>query len=199
MAYVSRWERLSDVATHVMTAAGVSKDEAQSDICRAIADRAIKIRCRLKRHKLEQMTSKTLLDGNAFEIPPRIKPDDLDWEGSRPVKPWTVRRGSYAIPGDWDLAWLELSRTDVTNVLCRAETRGESAQHASSETGAIGRSRPARERVHHAITKLYPEGVPGQAVEPNSKLCRRVGKKLKEEGLPDVSDDTILRAAGRRK
>jgi hypothetical protein len=124
----------------VMEAAGVSKDEAQSDICQAIADGAVKIRCQLKRHKTKHMTSKAILDGNAFQIT-KLKPDDLDWEGSHPVKPWTVQRGSYAIPGDWDLAWVKLSRTDVTNRLCPAAPRGEPAEPVSScETGAKRRS-----------------------------------------------------------
>ena len=198
MRYVSGWELLSDATTRVMAAPRVSKDEAQSDICQAIVDGAVKIRCRLKRHTTNQMTSKAELDGNAFEIPTRIKPDDLDWEGSRPLKPWTVRRGSYPISGDWDLEWIELSRTDVMNVLCPAGTRGEAARHASRETGATNRSRPAFERAQRVIIDLYPQGVPGQSVVPNSNLCRRVGEKLRKERLPDVSDDTILRAAGRR-
>jgi len=40
---------------------------------------------------------------------------------------------------------------------------------------------------------------PSKADVPNAILCRRVGVKLKNEGRPNVSDDTILRAAGRRK
>ena len=40
MPYPPGWERLSDAATNVMTRAGVSKDEAQTDICQAIADGA---------------------------------------------------------------------------------------------------------------------------------------------------------------
>ena len=199
MAYVPVWERLSDAATRVMEAAGVSKDEAQVDICQAIVDGAVQFRCRLKRHTTKPMTSKAVLDGNAFLQITKLKPDDLDWEGSRPLKPWTVRRGSYPIPGDWELACLKLSKTDVTNVLCRAETQGETAQRASRETGATSRSRPTFERAQRVIREFYPQGVPGQAVEPNSNLCRRVGEKLKEQGLPDVSNDTILRAAGRRK
>jgi hypothetical protein len=58
------------------------------------------------------------------------------------------------------------------------------------------RSRPKLERALRAIAEVYPEGVPDQATEPNSKLCQRVGEKLK--GL-QISDDTILRAAGRRR
>ena len=62
-----------------------------------------------------------------------------------------------------------------------------------------GKSQPALERALGAIKELYPNGVPGQAAEPNANLCRRVSAKLKEESLPGVSDDTILRAAERRK
>jgi hypothetical protein len=58
---------------------------------------------------------------------------------------------------------------------------------------------PSLQRAHDAIRELYPHGVPDQATEPNAVLCRRVGEKLKIAQLPDVSDDTILRAAGRRK
>jgi len=198
MAYVPAWERLSAAITCVM-AAGLSKDQAKADICRAIADGAVKIRGKLERHKTRQLrASNTVLEGEDLHIPTEIKPKDLDWERSRPVKPWLVRRGASALPGHWDLEWIKLFRTDVTNVLCTAGKRGEPAQRASSEKGATSRSRPALERAQRVIKELYPQGVPGQAAEPNAKLCRRVGKKLKEDGLPDVSDDTILRAAGRR-
>ncbi len=60
------------------------------------------------------------------------------------------------------------------------------------------RRRPALERTQRIINELYPDGVPDQATEPNSNLCRRVSNKLKEARLHAVSDDTILRAAGRR-
>jgi len=62
-----------------------------------------------------------------------------------------------------------------------------------------GKSQPALERARRVVNELYPNGVPSQAAEPNPNLCRRVGEKLKQAGLPGVSDDTILRAAGRRK
>jgi hypothetical protein len=61
------------------------------------------------------------------------------------------------------------------------------------------RSRPALERALGAIRKLYPTGVPAEAAVPHKHLCQRVAKKLKQEDLPSVSNDTILRAAGRRK
>ena len=61
------------------------------------------------------------------------------------------------------------------------------------------KSQPKRERARGIIKDLYPDGVPAQATEPNANLCRRVSAKLKEAKFPDVSDDTILRAADRLK
>jgi hypothetical protein len=81
------------------------------------------------------------------------------------------------------------------------EAEPASAGHSAAEPQQrrLGKSRPALERARGAIKELYPDGVPGQATEPNANLCRRVSAKLQEESLPNVSDDTILRAAGRRK
>jgi hypothetical protein len=93
----------------------------------------------------------------------------------------------------------------ITDVLLRREevvrqwrgiNRVSSPQDRNPERA---KSRPAFERAQRVIGELYPHGVPGQAAEPNAILCRRVGGKLKEAKLPHVSDDTILRAAGRRK
>jgi hypothetical protein len=61
------------------------------------------------------------------------------------------------------------------------------------------RRRPALERAGDVIKKLYPNDVPDQATEPNAILCRKVGKWLKANSMPEVSDPTILRAAHRRK
>lgn len=63
----------------------------------------------------------------------------------------------------------------------------------------LEKSRPAIDRARRVIEELYPNGAPDQATEPNVSLCRRVSAKLKDAKLPAVSDDTILRAAGRRK
>src|SRR3989442_11041156 len=164
MAYVSAWERLSDAIIRVMAAAGLSKDQAKADICRAIADGAVKIRGKLERHTTRHLrASNMVLEGEDFHIPTKIKSEDLDWERSRPAKSWLVRRGTSAPPGYWDLEWIELFRNDVTKVFGTAAKRGESAHHASSEKGATSRSRPALERARRAIKELYPQGVPGQA------------------------------------
>jgi hypothetical protein len=200
MRYVSEWERLSDALARVKAATGLSSDEARIDICRAIAGGAVKIRGKLKEHLTRHMKSDTVLEGINFDIKAEIKSQDLDWEASRPMKPWIVRRGAFEPSGFWHLEWIELLRTDVERVLHPLGPRGEATQHASaSEAVDKNRSRPAFERARSAVEELYPEGVPKPAAEPNAILCRRVGEKLKEQSLPDVSDDTILRAAGRRR
>jgi hypothetical protein len=61
------------------------------------------------------------------------------------------------------------------------------------------RTKPAFERACRIIRELYPEGVPEQSSEPNAVICRRVGEALKAMKQRDVSNDTILRAVGRRK
>jgi hypothetical protein len=191
MAYVAQWERLSDAATRVATAAGVSRDIAQSNICQAIADRAVNIRCKLKNHTTRPLTSREVLQGEDFDIPTKIESQDLDWEASRPRKPWIVRRGNYSLSGLWNLEWIELFRTDVTNFLCPAATFRPKEQKTKSQ--------PAREGAKRAIQELYPEELPDQTALPNATLCRRVSDKLKALGLPGVSDETILRAAQRRR
>ncbi len=93
-----------------MDAAGHSREEAQADICRAVADCVIRFRGRLKQHATRPMTSKNILEGAAFDIPTKIQPKDLDWELSCPVKPWLVRPKMFKLPGYWELDWIGTER-----------------------------------------------------------------------------------------
>jgi hypothetical protein len=199
LAYESPWERLSDAVERVMAATGVSRDQARADICRAIADGAVKIRCKLKKHRTRHFTAAdTVLKGTDFQIPTDLKSQDLDWENSRPLKAWSIPHGTNRIWGDWELEWIEVFRTSVEKVLCQSGELGVPNQHAR-KADAPPRKRPAFERAADAIRHLYPDGVPTQAAVPNAILCRRVGEILKERKQEHVSDDTILRAAGRRR
>ena len=195
MPYVSEWERLSEALAGVMEARALTREDAQADICRAIADGRIKIRGKLDKHAMKPMTATEVLEGRYLRLPTELKPEDFDWEGSRPVKPWQVTPEGSRVPGYWHLAWIELFRSDVTSALCGA---GESAQARSGQRRATNRNRPALQRAQRAVAELYPQGVPTQTDLPNPILCRRVGERLASQGLQCVSDDTILRAAGRR-
>jgi hypothetical protein len=198
MAYLSAWERLGDAIERVVSEAGVSRNEAQTDLCRAIADGAVRIQAKLQKHATNQMTSsKTVLKGADFHMPLRIEPEDLDWKSSRPLKPWIVRRGQFSPHGPWYLELIEVMRADVTRALCPPEQMVIGPTHSPKRT-AKSKSRPAFDGASRSINKLYPQGVPDQATVPNKILCQQVAIALKKDGLGQVSRDTILRAAGRR-
>jgi hypothetical protein len=94
------------------------------------------------------------------------------------------------------------SRSDPLKTWLDKEAKGTTVEWPAVRYSAPRRrakNRPTLERARGAIEELYPDGVPSQSAEPNVNLCRRVGEKLKKSGLPNVSNDTILRAAGRRK
>jgi hypothetical protein len=194
MSSVRAWQRLSEAIESILAVAGCSREEAQTDICHAIADRTVRIQGKLRIHTTRHITSNRVLEGKDFLIPDEIKPADLDWEDSRPLTPWAVERDVFRLPGSWELEWIKLFSTDVTNILCGGPT-----ERTSNRTSATTRRRPARERAQQAINELYHNGVPDPATLPNALLCRRIGEKLKKLGLPQISDDTILRVAGRRR
>jgi hypothetical protein len=198
MPYVPEWERLSDAAAPVMKATGIPKEAAQDDICRAIAERAIEIRIKPERRAVDSFYTSEVHYGEDFQIPAEINREGIDWNRSRPTKTWLVRRGIGLPAGPWHIEWIKVFVPDVTRKLCSAAT-AESVPRAPDKRSATSRSRPTRERAERALKELYPNGVPPQAVVPNWDLCRKVGEKLRQLGLPDVTDDTIFRAAGRRK
>src|SRR5262245_51913640 len=88
--YQPVWERLPDALQRVMDSNGISKDDAQGAIRKAIADGSIRIRCCLETHATRAMTSNAVLDGSAFQIPPGLESHHLDWDRSRPTKTWVV-------------------------------------------------------------------------------------------------------------
>ena len=161
MPYVPAWERLADAIKHVM-AGGRPKEQAQTDLCRAIADGTVKIRGKLKRHTTRASTSKAVLEGTDFQIPPEIKPEDLDWERSRPLKPWIVRRGSFSTTGILGSGVDRGLHGRRYECLCAAEKQDEFTRHASSETPDKHKPTGARK--------------PGDARWPWSKIDRRAAK-----------------------
>jgi hypothetical protein len=62
------------------------------------------------------------------------------------------------------------------------------------------RARPQRQRAKEAIDALWPKGVPPQSKLRNTPLLKCVHDHLKKNDSPEsISDDTILRAAGRKQ
>jgi hypothetical protein len=197
-ACILDWEPLADALKRVM-AAGATEDHAKLDLSRAVADRKIRVRVRIAPR--DRARSGQVFSGGNVSVPAHLAPSDFDWVQSRPSTSWPIgsRWGERREP-EWIRGWenrpldlIELSTADVTTVPCKVKPSNARRQ------GSRDKSRPAIERAQGVIKALYPNGMPDQATEPNAALCRRVSAKLKESKLPDVSDDTILRAAGRRK
>ena len=94
MRYVQDWTPLAE-ARRLVESSGLSKDEAELDICNALADRKIPIRPEI----LEIYGSRGLpLGAPALRVPRRLTPRDFDWEKSATVTPWQenailLRRG----------------------------------------------------------------------------------------------------------
>ena len=100
------------------------------------------------------------------------------------------------------LAWIELTFEEFTNWLLAegyAKTKFWKPLPATNQLKRAKRGGPSIERAQRAIEMLFSDGVPDQALLPNKTLYGRVGEWLKTSGLSKVSNDTILRAAGRRK
>jgi hypothetical protein len=137
-AYVSEWEPLPEALARVMQARGLTREDAQAPICGGIADGSIKIRGKPGIRPVDGFCAPdTVLDGKDFLIPSELKPADFDWENSRPNKPWVVRRESFRPHGPWELEWIKLSRTDVTNRLCSGERQGEPGQVSGEPRAAV--------------------------------------------------------------
>jgi hypothetical protein len=97
----------------------------------------------------------------------------------------------------WDMVWC-VSREDLIFVLNQIAPT-HAAKPDLIEPERRERARPDRENAEMVLKMLYPDGVPSQREVKNPKLIAAVERKLRDEKLPPVSPDTILRAAGRRK
>ena len=183
MNYVTEWERLTEALNRVMEA-GLSKEQAQIALGQAIADGVVKVRGKLKRRATTHMTaSDTVLEGAAFHIPPKIGPRDLDFERSRPVKPWGVRRGTFEThrgSGIWSGS--SFSGRMLPNAVCSLREQGRARTRASLKGGACNEQNTALRLsgAEQMIKLLYPDAIPGQATVPNAILCRRAGERLRE-------------------
>lgn len=195
---VKTWLKLP-AALSLAERLGLSEALAKAEIASAICGRSIEFQGALGRRDTHGSVSHgTVFEGRKFQVPVDLKPDDFDWELSRPHKAWWVPR-EYSPYGWWSLYWIELLESDVAEVCGAFGKRSPSVEKAASGKGRAKRTKPAHERCGRALLALYPDGLPEQADLPNINVCKAVGEYLKNNGLPGASDDSILRAAGRRR
>lgn len=68
----------------------------------------------------------------------------------------------------------------------------------NSLSGASNRS-PAQAKVKVAIGEIYPQGIPPVSEKSNKEIISEVATAMQQKGIAAPSNDTILRAAGRKK
>jgi hypothetical protein len=143
----------------------------------------------------------TVLDGKDVEIPTRLCPDDFDWNNSRPIQPWAVRRdrsrqlsfgGCY-----WHIDCIEVSKSDLLRLFCEPQAqnstcvRGAGGPAKEPAVVPLGRRRgrnPIKlERAKEAMRKDIQEGRQSAA-----ELSEMLEKDL--SARYDVSRDTARKA-----
>jgi hypothetical protein len=87
MIYRPDWEPLSDALKRVVEA-GIDEEQAKTALCHAIADR--KIRLRVTVDSADSSVGGKTLSGGNLDAPVHLSASDLDWDRSRPYKPWRV-------------------------------------------------------------------------------------------------------------
>jgi hypothetical protein len=138
VAYTPDWEPLADALKRV-TATGASEDEAKPDLCRAVADRKIRVRVRIAAS--DHARGGQVFCGGNFRVPVHLAPGDFDWIQSCPLSPWLIgpRWGEQREPA-WARGWenrpldlIELSTVDVSKVLCGGEIAADNATPATTK------------------------------------------------------------------
>jgi hypothetical protein len=132
MLYESQWWGLTESVTRVTGARGARPDAVQIGICQAISERAIPLRCGLLRRAIDNFCAPGKeLNERQIDIPSDLKPEDFDWENSRPKQPWPPHRGTVKPPGLWYMD-IKLFGPDVMKALCPSPDRGGPRQNALS-------------------------------------------------------------------
>jgi hypothetical protein len=119
MIFPTEWELLAHSLERVKAATGLSENKARMCICRAIAARRVDVRFVPTFAHLWPTPGYMININNVF-VSPQLRPKDLDWKRSRPLKRSAVgtaayQRGPYT---DQDQVTLELSTADVIEYLC---------------------------------------------------------------------------------
>lgn len=201
--YDSIWERLLNALERIITLTGAAREEAKSALWQAIIDGAVRFRGQLCQHAIHRMTASSILKGEHFEIPATFKSTDLDWETSRPTKPWVVCRGHFSLPGHWHLNWLEVMKIDVTERFGGQDHTFQTAAQdrlpnaaASDPSNRTNVRHPARRRGRNAkkfnATKTAMWEEIRQGTLTNSNLNNMLEKELSAKYR--VSRDTARRA-----
>ena len=198
MAYTPAWETLAEALARLV-AAGQTEADAKRDLCRAIADGAIPIELVLTE---DAQRPETTVSAAGLEVPARILPADIDWQLSRPIKPWPLAKQRLGEPMTLYIARVRdlLERTIETVMVRSSEVSkllGPIAQAASTPTQDRPRPKSGSgtkfQGVKEAIRELWHGGVPKGLVTKDRN--KKIIEWLKSRGRSVPHERTIQRAA----
>ena len=114
----------------------------------------------------------------------------IDEGPPEPVKPsdWTQHQVDLECDADGCGYFVDVDEDDF-----RYWLNGATKNNAQKVTN---RGSPKRRLAEQAIKKLWPGGIPSNLL--NKEIEKAVGDWLKQQGLAQVSHETILRAAGKK-
>jgi len=180
---------------------GMSRGQAEVAIERAWP------RLRPKLHSGEMPSYVLHHDGT-----PRLLTSDVPWTREK-ASQWgsslnerAYRSGNISFPGI-DGAWSRPALVKVadleaflagtlSNLLERPQESSVLDSEPPSPTTPPSRSQPKREKARRILSELHPNGIPDKLELPDPDLLQQTKSRPELKG---VSDDTILRAAGRRE
>jgi hypothetical protein len=205
--YDPAWLSLLD-ARERLKARGHEAAEAETAICLALGDRKLKWRPTTGKVTYAP-TGATLAPSQVRELafregvklrlewPFNLKPEEIDWDNSRPKGPWPYRPWQLELLAH--VVRIEVSREDFDIVFPVRPDPAETASQADEESPPVAtRKQERRDKARLVIAELHPDGVPGADELPNKSLVADVTARAKEKKWDVGSPDTILRAAGRK-
>jgi hypothetical protein len=194
------WLSFYGGALYIQERLGVSQAEAQATLRRACADEKIRSMKAPRDPTYDPSLRHPQHPHDPLEKPPDDPKDNVfgtaygpvvDWERIS-AREWRDREVDYdADDGQIDVV---INGYDFSHWLDQ--------QPANREATTKPAGKHPRDVVKHAINELWPDEVPKELVNKAVvKLVRdKLAKDCEKKGLPllPVSDDTILRAAGRK-